>query len=161
MAKLDIQAPWTILYNEIKALFRDDPDVRVDCDESGTHVKLYVDKVNKAEALTMIMPTEREFGNVKMQIEVIPPNDKLMSFEETFETAFAGNPCFAFAKTIEIPGGGSIDHVMFKPKAAQFFADDLFDLYGNYTMLYQDMAKDIFGNYDPSMHIGSSLLVEE
>lgn len=160
MAELEMQSPWIIFYKELNALFEKDPDIKVVYDEKENAVKLYVDKVNKADALSMILPMERTFGNVTIKVEVIPPNNLTMDFKETFETAFAGNPCFAFVEQGNSPAIGPVDYLVFKPKAAQLFIDDLSDLHGVQTILYQDIAKDIFADYDPGhkMHICSSLL---
>ena len=163
MSELKIQSPWVIFYEEINALFKDDPDVQVKYDEDNYVIKLYVSKVNKADALMMILPLEREFGNITVKVEVIPPNNLTMDFKETFETAFAGNPCFAFAESVNHPAFGPADYLVFKPEAAQFFVDDLGDIYGAKTILYQDLAKDILKDYDLTnkMHICSALLETE
>ena len=160
MTKLELQSPWIIFYKELYALFQEDPDVRVVYNEEDNVIKLYVDKVCKADALSMILPSERTFGNVTVKVEVIPPNNLTMDFKETFETAFAGNPCFAFVEQVDSPAVGPVDYLVFKPQATQFFIDDLSDLHGMRTVLYQDLAKDIFADYNPEhkMHICSSSL---
>lgn len=38
-----------------------------------------------------------------------------------------------------------ITYIVFKNKVVQFWNDDLSDIYGNRSTLYQDIAKEIFG----------------
>jgi hypothetical protein len=158
LENLEIQSPWIIFCKELNALFGRDPDITIQYNQDTNTIKLFVSKIHKAEALSMILPQEKVYGNVTLHIEIVPPNDNLMGFEETFNMAFAGNPCFAFAAGSESPVIGHVDYLVFKPEAAQFFIDDVGELYGNKTMLYQDVAKDVFAEYDPDgkMHICSS-----
>ena len=162
MLELEIQSPWIILYEEINALFGSDPDIDVRYDQANYTIKIYVSKIHKADALTAILPMERTFGNITVKIEVIPPNTNEIDFTELFETAFAGNPCFDFATSVDTLALGPMDYVVFKPEATQFFVDDISDIYGAKTILYQDLAKDIFQDYDSThkMHFCSSLIAE-
>ena len=40
------------------------------------------------------------------------------------------------------------NYVVFENKVVQFFNDDLSDIHGNKSTLYQEIAKDIFGDCD-------------
>ena len=84
-----------------------------------------------------------EYGNVKLEIQVIP-SDKVGSNEQLYKAAFNGNPVFSNAVDITTEGLPHVSYVIFKPLIAQFYNDNLADAYGNYTGLYQDVAKDLF-----------------
>lgn len=147
MVNVNLSSPWVIYYKELDALFKGDPDIKVVFDELKNTIKLYVQGESKAEALNQLLPTEKEFGNVTIRIEVLPANKFLKSSISLYEDAFKGNPALSFVKNIT-NGVYSFDYVVFKPEVVQFFNDDLSDINGNCSTLYQDIAKDIFGETD-------------
>ena len=143
---VNISSPWILYYREIEALFKEDPAVRVEYDGTTQTVKLYVEGTEKADALAQLLPAERTFGNVTVKVAVYPSNVGNPSKLQLFQKAFKGNPAFAF-----IQEGGSdafnvfdLNYVVFTCKVVQFFSDDLGDLNGLRSTLYQDIAKDIF-----------------
>ena len=74
MKNVKLITPWVNFYREIEALFKDDPAIKIDMDDETYTLKLYVDGALKAEALGILLPAEKTFGNVTMKIEVIPAN---------------------------------------------------------------------------------------
>lgn len=159
--KMNLATPWTTFFRKIEALFKDDPEVNVVYDAESRAVKLFVDNAEKADALMKLLPGEKVFGNVTMTIEVIPANEVAESKASLFQKAFEGNPAFSFVKNVE--GIFSMSYVVFKKKVVQFFNDDLGDLNGLCSTLYQDIAKDVFkeqnGIYfctDPEDKVGAS-----
>ena len=145
MKNLKLSAPWTVYYREIEALFGNDPDIQVSIDEENYIVKLYVTGEEKAEALEKLLPAERTFGNITVRTVVVPAN--LMGEENIslFQAAFEGNPVFAFTKTNQGVFTIPLSYVVFKNRVVQFFADNLQDVNGNITTLYETIAKDVFG----------------
>lgn len=144
MEKLKLAAPWTVFYREIKTLFREDPEVIVFYDESEVSIKLYVDNVVKADALTQLLPATKQFGNVTMKIAVIPSNKKVGSAMDLVSDAFSGNEAVSFVHTVENIFA-KMTFVVFKKEVVQFFNDDLSDIHGVCSTLYQNIAKDVFG----------------
>ena len=146
MSKLNLSAPWVTLYHEYAALFGCDPEIAIVYDEDAHIIKLYVDNAYKADALTQLLPPEYDFGNIIVHVEVIPSNESMSSPTSIFEAAFANNPVFAFTKSAE---GifSDIFYVVFKNKVVQYFNDNLGDVYGNCSTLYQDIAKNVFGDH--------------
>lgn len=59
MAKLKLSPPWVIFYQQIKALFEKDPNIKIVYDEDEQKISLFVDNANKADALTRLLPTEK------------------------------------------------------------------------------------------------------
>ena len=68
---------------------------------------------------------------------------------ELFETAFEGNPAFAYATSpvdegyIWVP----MTYVVFKNCVVQFFNDNLNDCHGVVSTLYETIAYDIFKEF--------------
>ena len=161
MARLNLSSPWVIYYREVEQLFAYDPEVHVIYDDEEDPVlKLYVDTADKAEAIQKILPKEENFGLVNMKILVIPANTvkeieavkalktlnskaKKESIENVYERAFANNPILAFVKTVHGIFTNDITYVVFKPIIVQYFNDDLGDINGACTTLYQDIAKNV------------------
>lgn len=145
MAKLGLSSPWIEFYSEVEAMFKGDPHVRVIYDEENMTLKLYVDGEHKAEALTQILPTEKKFGKVTLKIEVIPANT---GFHDTnislYENAFVGNKAFSYVKKVEGLFVPNFTYVVFVNEVVQFFNDNLGDVNGNCSTLYEILAKDIF-----------------
>lgn len=147
MEKLMLSAPWVTFIHELQLLFEQDKDIRMLVDSNNLEVKLYVEDWKKADALTKLLPAEKAFGNVTLKIEVIPANRGDDSPFALIQDAFKGNPVFvgaeAASKTI-----GTFNYAVFKKEVVQFFNDQLDDINGNKSMLYQDIAKDVLGEQD-------------
>jgi hypothetical protein len=144
MENTKLSAPWITFVHEITALFADDPEVKVKYDEESNIVKLYVSNVDKAGALEKLIPLKKEFGNVSLTIEIIPANLGECSVEELFAKAFAGNPALSYTTSYDNPLG-HLTYIVFKKEVVQFFNDQLDDVNGNKSMLYQEIASDVFG----------------
>lgn len=144
MAILNLSSPWVEFYREIEAMFKEDPQIKVVYDEEGNTVKLYVEDSDKADALSQILPTEKSFGNVTINIEVIPANVSSNSKFPLFRKAFEGNPVFSYATSSS--GVFEINYVVFKNKVVQYPNDDISDVNGLRSTLYQNIADDIFTN---------------
>lgn len=154
MAKIKMSSPWVVFYREINEMFKYDKQVHVVYDEDENHIKLYVDDDYKAEALSYLLPEEKCFGNVTLTISVIPANiDKDMSLvgvnrADLLEIALTDNGAFSFSKTIHGIFTNNLTYIVFKNKVVQYFVDDLSDIYGQCSTLYQEIAKDVFGEIE-------------
>jgi len=146
---LKLQSPWVTLAEEITQLFKDDPDITIEyTDDNPYEIKLFVDNDEKAYALMQILPTEKVMGNIVFKITVVPANAENATSKaaKLFETAFEGNPAFSFVAETD-PGMLTIPatYVVFANKVVQFYNDDLSDYYRNKSTLYQEIARDVFG----------------
>lgn len=142
--RMKLSAPWITYYKKIEALFGKDPEIKVIFDDETVTIRLFVDNEKKAEALTSLLPAVKVFGNVTVKIMVIPA-DKIGADINLFEAAFKGNPIFEGCVTGSDPVTSSFNYVVFKKEVVQFFNDDLSDVNGNCSTLYQELAKEIFG----------------
>ena len=148
--RFKISPPWILYVSQINALFSNDPDITLEYDNDKVEVKLYVDNNKKAAALMYLLPFEKKFGNVTLDIIIIPSNHNvvekvdLTTMEDYFEAAFENNPVFAFTRVVEGIFSNTLTYVVFKNRVVQFFADNLNDIHGNISTLYQELAKDVF-----------------
>lgn len=143
--KATLSPPWYNFFNKIKALFEKDEDVNVEFDNKKETISIYVDNDRKAVALTTLLPSARRFGNVLVKINVIPANCKNSSTATLYEAAFEGNPAVDYIKEIELsPGSLGANYVVFRKEVVQWFNDDLSDINGVNSTLYEDIARDIF-----------------
>lgn len=149
MAIIKKSAPWMTYYREVDALFKKDEEVVVVFDEENLVLKLYVDNQTKAEALGVLMPTEKVFGNVKLTINVIPPNIKSAKINNIdtlsiASDAFVNNEAVYMVRTVS--GILNIVYVIFRKEVVQFFDDNIGDINGNYSTLYETIARDVFND---------------
>lgn len=142
-----LSSPWVEYYRKVESMFKDDPEIHIMYDEdNGPSLKLYVDSASKASALSELLPTEKEFGNVTLQISIVPANP-LETKLDLLTEAFRGNPAFSFIKTVTL-FAKPVTYFVFKNKVVQYYLDNLADINGNKSTLYQDLALDIFGEQD-------------
>lgn len=147
MSEVNLQSPWVTFTEEVKELFKNDPEIKYEYD-GQYDIKLYVDNAEKAEALSKLIPPLKVFGNITVKITVIPPDsDDTESIGDLFEKAFEGNSAFSFVASQEDPAAGPVaTYVVFAPEVVQFYNDDLSDYYRNKTTLYQNIARNVFGD---------------
>jgi len=152
--KLKLSPPWVTYVNKLMALFGEDPDIKIVYDEKLVKVKLYVAKAEKAAALDYLLPREYHCGGSYLIVTVIYSSEEKdvnlaqATVKELFDTAFDGNPVYSFSRSVNCLFSNTITYVVFKNKVIQFFNDNLNDVYGNLTTLYENIARDIFVDYD-------------
>ena len=155
---LKIISPWNLFYNEMYELFRFDKEVSINIDEENYTVKLYVDNLDKADALSRILPAEKVFGNITVKISVYPPNLNEVSKAELYAKAFSKNNAFERAVCNDVDGfGPGLTYVVFKKDVVQYYSDNLRDINGYTSTLYQNIAADIFGTENPDVAFCTSL----
>lgn len=140
-------SPWIEYYEKINTLFGEDPDVNVVMDNDNTILKLYVNGDDKASALMELLPGEIKYGNITLEIEIIPANQPAKTRLDLYKDAFAGNPAFSFAYS-GAKGLYQADFIVFRNRVVQYHNDDLYDINGFRSTLYQEIAKEIFEDED-------------
>ena len=152
MPRLNLSPPGVVYYRQLSALFENDSEILVvlDDDEGNKIINIYVDgNERKIEGLSRILPESKTFGNVELKINIIPSNST-KSFRNEFSTlgelyyeVFVGNK--AFVDVIETPETymGGITYVIFKKEVVQYFEDNLCDINGICSTLYQDIARNV------------------
>lgn len=145
--RLKLSPPWTTFVNEITALFDGDPEIAINYNENERKVVLATNNGDKAAALLKLLPSEKVFGNITLKIGVDGPisNKAFVSNFELMSTVFDRNPALSMVKVVD----GIITaftYVVFKNCVVQFFNDNLNDLHGVVSTLYEDLARDIFAD---------------
>lgn len=143
MEKMKLSAPWYTYYSKLCALFGEDPDIKLSFDREEMTIKIYVEGQKKADALDHLLPVKKEFGNVSVDIQVIPANEVVKDEVSILKTAFDGNPVVNDILSTETPITGPTTYVLFANKVVQFFNDDISDYYGNCSTLYQEIASEV------------------
>ena len=147
--RLKILPPWTIVTRKLEALFDGDPQIAFNIDYSGMHPSIVISCNNgdKVAALLQILPSEIGFGNVKLPIAIdgTPSNRAFKTKVELFDTAFKGNPAYAYSVCPAEDGYMWIGttYVVFKNCVVQFAADNLNDCHGIISTLYQNIAEEL------------------
>ena len=147
--RLKILPPWTIVIRKLEALFDGDPQIAFNTDFSGQHpcVVLACNNGDKVAALQRILPSEVSFGNVtlKVMVDGTPSNIAFTSKVDLFDTAFKGNPAYAYSMCPCEDGYQWIcsTYVVFKNCVVQFAADNLNDCHGIISTLYQNIAEEL------------------
>ena len=147
-ARLKILPPWSITIKKFEALFDGDPQIACNTDYSSGHpsIILACNNGDKVTALQQILPEEITFGKIVLKVGVdgVPSNRTFKTKKELFETAFQGNPAFAYAVCPdESYSWFSMTYVVFNNCVVQFFADNLNDCHGVISTLYQDIAAEL------------------
>ena len=151
--RLKVSPPWVTYIHQLTALFDEDPQIAFDVSFSGIgdgpSVTISTNNGEKAAALMKLLPMEVEYGNVTLKVNIDcdhVSNRAFKSKKELFETAFEGNPIFAYAIAPADEGYWypTITYVVFKNCVVQFFNDNLNDCHGLVSTLYQDIASAVF-----------------
>ena len=148
-ARLKILPPWTIAIRKLEALFDGDPLIAFNCDFNGSEpsVVLSCGNSDKVTALQQILPEEICFGNIKLKVAVdgVPSNRAFTSKVELFDTAFKGNPAYAYSICPAEEGYQWIGstYVVFNNCVVQFAADNLNDCHGVISTLYETIADEM------------------
>lgn len=151
MAVLNLSAPWQTYYKELSELFKEDNEVSIVYDTDEQVISIYVDNAVKAEAMAAALPPVKRFGSVELTITVIPSNrvnilrsSKGMGYPDLFK----GNPIVIDVVVVDGIMSNPITYVIFKKEVVQYFNDDLGDVNGMCTTLYQDIAKRVFEEHE-------------
>ena len=150
MATVNLSSPWCILYREISAMFQEDKGVKVVLDDSTYTISVYVEDATKAEAISRLLIQERYYGNICVKVRVVPANGEVSDLpddlEEIYKAAFTGNPALSYTAHIDLPMLSKNIYIVFKNAVVQYFNDDLRDVNGYCSTLYQEIAKDVFAS---------------
>ena len=136
MEKVKLSPPWISFFREVEALFEEDPEIVIRYVEEPLTIKLYVNNETKADALTQLLPTEKNFGGVTVYIQVIPADtDRKPNKAELFKAAFAGNPIFEEMIDVEGVFVNPILCCVLQIKVVQSYNNNLADSNGNVSKI--------------------------
>ena len=142
---IKLSAPWDIYFRKLEALFKQDPQIRIEYDREDVIIKLYVESIDKANALNLLLPSEKIFGNITLTIKIIPVNKP--NNAHIVDTAFKDNPVYKGMKSYQI-NETTFNYALFTDKAAHYYTDDFFEYQGKTAALYNSIAKDVLNEID-------------
>ena len=137
--------PWVEYYNKLKCMFDADPEINLTIDKDHQRIVIRVDNGTKAEALRELLPYELTFGNVEWALDIVLRNGE-RSRKNLLLDALHGNPNFRGIVTPMADTIRPFTFFVFARKVAQYYNDDIGDVYGNRSLLYSDLAKELFGS---------------
>ena len=147
--KLKLSPPWITYAHELESLFGEDPAIKVVYDDGDEkEVTLFVEGSEKADALMQILPVVKDFGGVSVKVTVKPANDDtyVPSKADLIAKAFDGNPVLSHivetGPNVMFPA----TYFVFANKVVQYYNDQMDNPYGIKSTLYEDIAKDVFGD---------------
>lgn len=150
MAMIGLVSPWIGLYREACAFFKHDKTVHVIFDDDNKSLNFYVDDAEKAAALGVLLPSTMEFGNVTVTIKVVPANGEAVDCSEDkmvelLNKAFKDNAAVIAIKHVHGFADFTANYVIFADEVVQYYTDDIGDYFGVNSTLYEDIARDLFG----------------
>lgn len=141
----ELSSPWIIYARKLYELFKDDPQIIMEYDPEDIKVIISVSKnEEKAQALSQLLPKEKEFGGVSLAIEVRLVEESTTLKPKLFRKAFEGNPVFKGLETVDDIFSNPVTYVVFDNKVVQYFSDNLGDINAVNSTLYEDIAREIF-----------------
>ena len=153
MAMMQLSSPWAIRVREIEELFKYDPQVHVIYDVDESEVTIYVENNEKAYWLSVLLPEVYVFGNVNLHVKVVPSNGEEytpdnLPIDTIYNKAFSGNGAFSFVISIPTCTQQTFTYVVFQKRVVQYFNDNLTDLFGHCSTLYETIAHNVLGDKD-------------
>ncbi len=160
--EIKLSAPWDVHARKVFELFRYDDEVTVEYDEAAPMLTIRVANAVKAEALEELLPSHVTFGNVSLEIEVIPSNDEPTE-DQIWRQAFDGNPILAEVDVDQLIDGTPVTYALFEPEVVQVYADDISSPYGIQTLTYEQLAREVLdaGDVMISSDLASVVVAEE
>lgn len=164
--KMTKEAPWFHYRKALNELFKYDEKIHVrelvenEGAKEGYQYILSIDAYGKlkGQALQKVLPHIAEFGNIKVDINVIVHEENLdENPKAVYEALFAGNSIFSEVLTTVDFAGTEQYFISFKPNVVQFPDDNTADPYGMCTILPQDVAKASFIGR-PDIHFCTELV---
>ena len=144
---LKLSPPWDIYFRKVEALFAQDPQIEVRMDDDNKELIITVANHEKADAIEKLLPKVKDFGNIQLKITVVCNiNDENVepTKADLIEKAFKGNKALKYVTSSSLPFQQGFDFAVFENTVVQFYTDDLSDLHGVCSTLYQDIAKRLF-----------------
>lgn len=156
----NLTPPWIVYKQKITLLFGQDPDINIVWDAKSYRLTLNVKSRAKAEAITQLLPSYKQFGNLALTINV-NYKDESPSEYELFKNAFAGNPILSFIEKDDDVPFASRTYVVFKKEIAQYYADDLGDPHGIRSTLYENVARDVLLDFGEGVSYTTEIVGED
>lgn len=156
MARLYLVSPWIEYYHKMKAMFEDDPRIRIVFDDDMMELRFYAVTDYLIDALEKFIPSEMSWGEVTLTNIIVPPNNKNVRITHCKEQPpsdwlaelFCHNPHFSEAFYVDSIFSNGITYVIFKKEVIQYYSDNLSDAHGVTSVLMEDLARELLKTPD-------------
>jgi hypothetical protein len=148
--KVNISAPWWTYYRKLEALFEKDQEIHTTFQEDEKRIIFRVENLDKAEALAELLPGTVTFGNVTVTIDILSDSET-DTRAELIKKALNGNPVLSYDQAVEGVMTNPLHYFVMRNEVAQFWNDNLHDINGMESYLYEDLAREIIGEDDGVM----------
>ncbi len=158
MENVKLSPPWDEYARKITMLFKQDQEIHVEYKENENKLSIFVDNTDKYEALTKLLPTEKDFGGHKLAIEIVPANVTAEEKDKRYylKKLFYGNNAVAEIADATI-GAAGVTYIEFEKEVIQFWNDNFGDYHGIKSTLMEDIARDIF-DAAPNVFFGTDVV---
>ena len=150
---IKLSPPWTTLENMLHAFFDKDPEITVGpvkIQKDGIrYIIIESTSCEKIDALSALMKSKYQFGNITLEIRFCVANG-VLQLSETNDLygqaidALVTNAAVVDIKKVKNFVQDEFVVIEFAKEIVQFFNDDLSDFYGNWNGTYIDVAKELF-----------------
>jgi hypothetical protein len=145
--KVNVSAPWWTFYRKLEALFEKDQEIHTTFQEDEKRIIFRVENLDKAEALADLLPGTVTFGNVTVTIYILSDGE-MDTRAELIKKALKGNPVLSYDQAVEGVMTNPLHYFVMRNEVAQFWNDNLHDINGRESYLYEDLAREIIGEDD-------------
>ena len=149
--KVNVSAPWWTYYRKLDALFGKDQEIHTTFMEDEKRIIFRVENHDKAEALTKLLPGTVTFGNITVTIHILVPDGETDTRAELIKKALKGNPVLSYDQAVEGVMTNPLHYFVMRNEVAQYWNDNLHDINGMESYLYEDLAREIIGEDDGVM----------
>ncbi|MBQ4199124.1 MAG: hypothetical protein II649_04505 [Kiritimatiellae bacterium] len=149
LADFRLCTPWNEYHEQVKALFGQDPEIKIEYDDKRKTLTLRVESQRKAAALSRLLPLAVRFGGVEVRVCVVPANAAGKTLPDDAATAdvllaaFNGNPAVTQVRQVSKGLFRDLCYCVFKKEVVQYPADNLGDINGNRSVLMEDIAREV------------------
>jgi hypothetical protein len=88
---------------------------------------------------------------VKVSIVVLTSNENTETRAELIKKAMKGNPVLSYDQAVEGVMTNPLHYFVMRNEVAQFWNDNMHDINGRESYLYEDLAREIIGEDDGVM----------
>ena len=148
--KVNVSAPWWTYYRKLEALFEKDQEIHITFQEDEKRIIFRVDNLDKAEGLAELLPGTVTFGNVTVTIYILSDGET-DTRAELIKKALKGNPVLSYDQAVEGVMTNPLHYFVMRNEVAQLWNDNLHDINGRESYLYEDLAREIIGEDDGVM----------
>ena len=148
MGKVSISSPWVEFARKVEKLFEKDPEIKTEYNEKQVNLIIRVDNTDKYEALKHFLPEMKDFGGQELLITIIPANENEKDDKDYIKNLFKGNKSVVEIQDISGIMTPSMTFVSFVQEVVQYWNDNIGDLHGNRSTLFEQLAREVFEKTD-------------